>query len=212
MVRRATGGNPVGATGSFQERLDSILNLDPEPQRTLVANQDAEIRQDILDARLAEEKETLKKATPTTPPAGNSLADNQTGRIKPDLQETKILADEKTFLELQQNEAKEKKTKPAEDNDDETGQPLESKDAEGGESNIAPSLANNPFYFGPQTEKTFDDDKPIIISRLVQRLNYTELEAKNIVGTAASPEELVLFLMQKEEFEYGDAVEIVKTS
>ena len=211
LLRQATGGTPVGTTGSFQERLDSILNRDPEPQRTYIANQDAEIRAEALNTQLADEEAALKKAALPAFNTEDPTAESQTGMIKPDLQANKILADEKTFSELQEKETRESKTKTEEDEVPEPAQP-EQTEQTADPNAIMPSLANNPFYFGPQNDKSFDDDKPIIISRLMQRLNYTELEAKNLVSTASSAEELILFLMQNESFEYGEAAEIVKTS
>ncbi len=87
----------------------------------------------------------------------------------------------------------------------------ESESPESKNSNLRPSLANNPFYFSDSGTTDYSETKTLMTSRLVQ-MGYTRLEAQNLFDNTSSPEDAVLALMQKEGFSYGDATNIVGTS
>ena len=62
-----------------------------------------------------------------------------------------------------------------------------------------------------QEQKQFEEDKPVILSRLMQ-FGYSKTEAEDLISGAASPEEIILALMEKKDFTYGEAVDVVRTS
>ena len=71
-------------------------------------------------------------------------------------------------------------------------------------------MANNPFYKGSTTinaqEKKFDENKAVIVSRLVQT-GMDQEDAESLVGESSNEEDLILKLMQQQDMTYGDASE-----
>jgi hypothetical protein len=201
LLRQATGQQPTSNPASFQSRLDAILQPSAEPERFHVAQEDAEVRQQIQQEELLEEEpieETTTREKKMDIPADRTRMDNTEKSYLKERDEIQTEEEERRTLLKAEAAAVQPVAKP------------------GAISSLRPSLANNPFYFAPDAPagsvvRDFNETKPIIISRLLQH-GYTERNAAALIGETSSEEEVILALMKKEGMTFGQASEIVETS
>jgi hypothetical protein len=200
LLRQATGDSNTASNG-FEARVNSLFDTTPDPAHSQIANQDAEAR---VEARAEEAIEVSELNTPRPDEVLNQT--NEELKVN----DTKIKTTEQDFvkeseeLQKQLDMEKEERNKPPE----EVILPVET----GKNSGLPPSLANNPFYFAPKADdQSFEEQKTVIASRLIQK-GFSEEKARAVVSEAISPDEIIINLMQDEEFTYGDAAEMVQTT
>lgn len=216
LLQQATG-NPSAASASgnasFAARVDSMLNRTAEPQRAYVAKEYPEtvgpVAANILLESTLPKLTTDKKKDPEE--KVKAMKDPIKDALKID--DRKLQTDELSYQRmLRENMEKdrllEKQKQELAESQKKATQAGEEHSAR---SHLRPSLANNPFYFGEETEESFESNKNIMISRLVQE-GYTRLEAQSVIGNSNSSEEVILSLMQHEGFEYGRAIQVVGTN
>lgn len=211
-LRRATGGSV--SNDSYQNRLDSILSPDAEPERTSVAArennalQQQMAAQEALDAEVfistgmpvqekAKAEDPLKKDENKVPGLEKMEAD-------------RINASEREFQKTRQELMEEMETKRRKSLEDRPA--IKAPEETVPESGLRPSLANNPFYFQPLSDKEmFEESKPVILNRLINEEGYPEERAHEMVASATSVEEVILKLMKEEDYTYGDALRVSST-
>lgn len=211
LLNTATGNESSAPSGSYQERLDGILGqTSASPERSVVAKEDAQAREEAMQAQLLEEAAFVSAPAPVANSnlmQGNKVTEN---RITPEPFTNKVAADETTYQKEFEKALESSSENQAEETPGGFQENIEDRKTP---SKLPPSLANNPFYFGPVEETSFEDEKPLIISRIIQASNgtVTESEARNFVQNATNRDEVILYLMQNAGFEYGQALEIAGT-
>ncbi len=218
MIRQATGGQniPESSSSSFETRLNAIIDRPAEatdPARAYVAEEDARARQKINAAPEEElsADELAKKAEKT---GSDTLKQKAAKKKQEEDDSVKLDSSEKKYLEnmhkLQKeiDDEKENRYKPKKTEE-------EAAAAKGDPSKEPLALANNPFYFGENKIKNdgkrrFEEDKPIITSRLMQQYGFSRSDAEGTVNPTSSSEELIIALMQAANLTYGQASEMVR--
>lgn len=211
LLQRATGQTP--SSNSFQRRVDAIFTTTkPSSEQAYVTREDLEMKQALsvgpeTEGFLLEEKFQKK---PIPKEEEGSEKEDQEQKDKHPLEiplEPKVDAGEKDYQKQLDKIYKELDQRQEEIK---TGQLQPEEEKEGlSKSALPPSLANNPFYFSPDdNRKIFEENKPIVASRLVQ-MGLPQAEAETLVQEAAGPEEVILALMQQEGFSYGEAASVV---
>jgi hypothetical protein len=202
LLRQATG-TPSAPVGTFQARLDSIMNTSASTERMTVATEDAQERQKIL---ALERPELLEEELEPEDPASMRKMDK-----------TKI-ANVKVKLKEDHSEEGFQKTRDAISSEfdqriqkaSNAQQIADSQKTEADAGSLPPSLANNPFYFSTEKrESLFKDRKAIIVSRIMGASNISAADAESLVSQSSSSEELILQLMQEHGMTYGEASDIV---
>ncbi len=206
-------------SSSFQARVDAIMHPDSDAETNLVGREDQAAR-DKATAAAMEISTPLPELTPSlkgTPLTGEK-EQARIGQEKPTEQNLKVGEMVKNRLDNGEKNYQAKlenllQEQPPEAEKQKAETPKEAAPSNGNPAapEVRPSLANNPFYFSPENEKKFSEDKPLIVSRMVQR-GYSPRIAENIVNSATSPDELIMILMQQEDYTYGDAVDLVRSS
>ncbi len=208
LLRQATGGTT--SSGTYQSQLDAILTTTTDAARSTVARQDAEEalltagpeEEDLLESGVSVlpsnyEKRRIEEPKEKTPRLEGMLE----SRIEGDL----TTQDEKRLEEMYK-EMDEKAQKKVE----EAMKPVAEEETKT-KSNLRPSLANNPFYFAPDDQRKFEEDKPILISRLVQA-GFEKEDAESVITGASGPDEVILHLIQEDNYTYGEASDLVRTT
>lgn len=204
LIRQATGQASTGSPGSFSSHVDSILNQTQFETERIYAEQSTtpqftagtQTNTDLITGLTTEapkEKERTKvdaKSEESKPLDQRIQADQATV----EKEQAKRLEDQRL-----KEAALEKETLEGEAQQEKPG-------VRASEGKLRPSLAQNPFYFSEESRQSFEDNKSIIVGRLMQA-GYARTEADNLVSAATSSEELVLSLMQNEGMEYGQAAD-----
>lgn len=227
-LTQATGsssGSESQSSSSFQTRLNAIMDTTASAERTSVATDDAKERQRILAAEQAEFKVGPEESE-ASPDEPGVLKTQDLKKIKDAAAQAKTDGSDELFQKKRQDiyaEFDERIQKAGENGGagprppaGEAGARPESGRPQGGAptSNLAPSLANNPFYFAPESEDDapfqmgFQERKPIITSRLMELTGISAQDAQDVVAQASSPEELIRHLMQEYAVTYGEAEDV----
>lgn len=214
LLRQATG-ETSSTTDSFQQRLDTIFETDASsPSRAVVEGVDQAERMKVQAAQ-KEEALVLAAAAPKVPERiKTSLAEEERAArekegagLKP--VDTRANASESVYLEDREKILEEIDLSRAEQAEEEAAVQAPAEKS----GDLAPSLANNPFYFKGRVEErnTFESSKPVVISRLMQT-GLSEESAQNIVQNSVSQEDLILMLMEEYEYAYGEAADLTRTT
>ncbi len=218
LLQRATGATTPSesSSSSFQNRLNAILDTTPSKERTSVADQDAQARQQKIQA------EILASATPE-PEISESPGPDDLNKPLQVKDKTKIL-NAQTDLKVDgtQKAYDKERAEIFKEADEKTKKALETapkplasaSQSPAAASNLPPSLANNPFYQkaagnGTLSEESFETRKPLVVSRLIANGMSNE-DAESLVSRASSSEELVLLLMQEQGYSFGQASDFVE--
>ena len=218
LLKQATGGSngTSGTSGkptNFQNRLNALFDQTADPARDYVAREDQKTQESLEQAQIQEElyaeadsaeDKDKEEGDSEDKPHPFGKRDKTKDAMK---DRNQIDASEETYQEELEKDRAEADKESDEEKNGEDKKKAEEEDKQGSEA--APSLANNPFYFSPskKPERKFEENKNVIISRLLQR-GMDETSASTYVGESSSEEELVLKLMQSEDYTYGDALEI----
>lgn len=213
-LKQATGR---GSTGSlYQDRLETTFRPGADAETSSVGREDASIREESQRIEALEEAgfETGQRQREEKQKAATEaeLGEQEEEERREDPKDGRVEAGEKThqedvekmYKEMDKSALERKKPKT------EPEALIEPAKAEGTKQNLRPSLAHNPFYFSPETSEQFEQNKPIFISRLVQS-GLPLPKAERIVIDASSPEEIIIALMQEEDYDYGEAAGLVGT-
>ncbi|MSR77316.1 MAG: hypothetical protein EXS63_03700 [Candidatus Omnitrophica bacterium] len=216
-INHITGG-PAPTLTSYQDRVDTIFDRTEQPtqermyvNQTMPAQTSAPVQAKVEEAT-STLLETLKKEkSPLQNEKGKAQARDD---LKSDLSkpaDQKLHVDEESYQlmneKIKKDDAEKSRHDALEMGKKEGPGEAKSSDSEP-EPSLPLSLSNNPFYFSEASRHNFEDDKTVIVGRMIQT-GYTRAEAENIVMSATSPEDVVLSLMQNEGFKYGQAVELV---
>jgi len=210
LLRTATGASSGGST-SFERRLNAILDPKAEPERSVVAREDARVQQQAIDASLGEEAIYTTGVLQDEWLEDTLAEDEESEETEEELEGLGPLQSKVTAAEKDYQQARTEMYRDIDASLEEEAYPELPPYALGVEkkSKLAPSLAHNPFYFDPESEDTFQVHKPVIVSRLIQMGGFTSEQAQNLVDKANSPAELIIILMQDEDYYYGEALEFV---
>ncbi len=202
-INRATG--QPSTNNSFQARLDSILNTTPTMERTLVANEDQAIREKAAESQRIAAENTYKLQTAPRPGKDLTKVKDTALRTKTDMTE-KAYQTEREKIQKANLEKKKLLKNPEE-------VPAGNKPAVQN-SGVSLSLTNNPFYHGNFSKSTadFEDQKPVLVSRLIQQQGMAPEDAEKLVAQSSSPEELTISLMQEQNLTYQEAGDITENS
>ncbi len=212
LLRQATGESDRSGI-DFQQRLDSIMETDSSATRDYVAD-----REDAESARiLAQENAEALVEAQARPPV--------TERVKTSVAEEEEKAREKEAAALKPLDTRtdasewayqEERNKILEDTTKAKTAPQTGSFPAGASQAgaLAPSLANNPFYFKEaNTERdAFEMNKPVVLNRLVQNGVMSEDDARNLVQGTVSQDDLILALMNDQGMTYGEASDIARNS
>lgn len=218
-LNSATGNTAI--QDPYQRRVDAIMEINPDPNRTYVADQDAENRFEAKVEADEEEAARLALVDPVTPKPKNQGTKVET-MIEPDpasqgpdnnRQDGRNKTFEQTTAKIYEDDDK-KKTETAllaaqnKTAENQTAEKI---------SKLPPSLANNPFYNAPISEDTsgeqegFEMNRQLIVSRLVQSSNMSFEDAQKMVNSSSSREELIITIMQEQGLTYGASREVTET-
>lgn len=215
-LNRATGND--SSDNTFQRRVDAIMNTETSANRDFVGTRDEQARLEAQKQLLEEQEAEMIRLNPPSSPKTNEEIPKIGGKIEPDLfsdgmdrkmQDASNQAFNQTTSDIYKNIDDKKKLA-------DTLQPGSSQAEETGSiGNELPSLANNPFYSGPGSEASeeqqqFEADKNIIIQRMVSTRGFEESDARRVVRNASSREELMINLM-KEGYTYGESTDLSDT-
>jgi hypothetical protein len=216
LLQRATG-QPT-SENSFETRVNALMDVTTNvtPAYQSQAAEDAKIAETAqkkaaeaaaLDAKYRER--SLAQSQP-------SPEQTQTGRLPvyPDDTRDKNLhvdASEETFQKMREEEAEKKKQYEVLKNAEEDKSALLNKTID--DKTLAPSLANNPFYFpgapgAAKGRQDFENSKPVLMSRLIQN-GFTQFQVQRMLADASTAEELVLLLMDEGKT-YGEAADLTR--
>ncbi len=215
-LNRATGND--SSDNSFQRRVDAIMSTDASANRDFVSTRDEQARLETQKQLLEEKEAEMIRLNPPSSPKSNEEIPKIGGKIEPDLfsdgmdrkmQDASNQAFNQTTSDIYKNMDEKKKMADM----------LQAGSAQTEETsntgNELPSLANNPFYSGPGSEASeeqqrFEANKNIIIQRMVSTRGFEESDARRVVRNASSREELMINLM-KEGYTYGESTDLSDT-
>lgn len=200
MLNRATGKEST--TNTFQARLDAILDTTATPERSYVGTQDEAIRQKAAVAKKeAADKEFLRQSAPRPGKDTPKVKDTQV-KLKTDMTEKNYLAEREKIRKANAERLRDLKT---------TEDPRPKEKSPASDSKVSMSLKNNPFYhgnFSKNAQFDFEDQKPVLISRLIQQNGMDQIDAERLVSQAASPEDLTIRLMEDQGWTFQEANEV----
>ncbi len=209
-AQRQANGQPPQSSSNFQQRLDSIYDQTAQPERGYVAREDARELQAMEMAKIQEELYEDEDSNEDEDEEEDKM--NPFGKKDKTREKTK---DGKSLLDASEEAFQEETGKMWEEEDKRRAERAaaaeEAEQIQGKRNPSAPpSLSNNPFYFAPTASaagKRFEENKAVLVSRLVHS-GIDEETASTYLSEASNEEELILKLMQYEDFTYGEASEV----
>ncbi len=217
-LNTATGNTSI--QDPYQRRVDAIMDIDPaDSNRTYVSDQDAENRIEAKAEAEAEEAARLELVAAPIPKLKNQGPKVET-IIEPDPasqgpDKNRQDGRNSTFELMTDKIYEDAEKKKNQTSTLTAGNETAGSQKTGSADTLAPSLSNNPFYFGqaaPEGEAhNFEMDKNIIATRLIQQGRNVD-EVNELLRGASGREELIITLMNAIGYTYSQAKDTVEVS
>jgi len=207
LLNRATGKSSTTNPASFSNRVSNILDRNATANRTVIANEDAEIRAAQFQALPEEELFVTGYSISQTEADWRKAQDAAKNEEEDDgkgILDSKLNRAERSYLEERDEIFRQ------EDLRRETilkEKQIARKPAS--ETQQRSIMDGNPFYFGQLKEETnsYIENRHIIVSRLAHG-GYDYDRAIELVHSLTSIEDLIIHLIQVDGYTYGEATEI----